>query len=443
MHTLFVPMLGFFPGRHQTFIQTLCKHFNVIVHEDLRWNITGKNVFNTSKISTEIGDVEKLDEFQTQWRTYRTYIARVAAESIGHQPDANLLNEHFQKIRPLLAESLKRALVLFEMVRQQRIDMVVTGADYIHYNRPFTFAAAKLGIPSVHIEHGLLALTPYPSNPELESHIRFASNYVVLDNELEVDIFSRYRRQANVTQLLPLGAPLDNSVACLPISEIDAKQFLGIPKHRKCVTVVLSWSEPTTPNAMVKYQQMEIEFVKTLFEAWRQSSCREGIHLIVKIHPAIRDFGELHGYKMLIRHIACTYGILPNLSIELDHLTEVVSASALVISWKASSVLWDAIMQNRKTALWYHISPAQQNEGLPMKLPLTHVTEAGVCTYFNTIEEAKRLFADILNESTVAQQQQTIEQFKRQWHLQKSTAHEKSVRIVEWMKQMLSIQKAE
>ena len=437
MRTLFLPMPGFFPKRHRTFIQALAANFNLILHDAVMWNISGKNITSTEHIAREIGNVEKLDEFAAHWNAYREFVASTMEDVLGRKASREHLEAHFSQAKPLLSESLKRALVLSEIRLTRPVDMVVSGADYIHYNRPFTFMAARLGIPSVHIEHGLLGLTPYPEDAQNAPHIKFASNYVILDNALEVDIFSKFRRQDNVQQLLPLGTPLDNSVATGNMDVKQAKQLFQVPPWKKCVTVLLSWSEPVTPYAPVTLQRKEVEFVRLIFRAWQRSAVRDRVHLILKCHPAVVDFGQYDNYKKFFRFLAYSHGATSNLTITEGALDEAMSASDLLVSWRRSSVLWDAMMKGRQTALWIPWTKPQTPDSLAPPYPSIAVVDAGLCQFVTDADELAEMFTNMFDEKAPVQFAERIEQFQNKWHLVPGTAEEKSNRIVEWIKNRL------
>ena len=436
MQTLFVPMPGYFPNRHRTFIETLCRNFNLILHDASAWNISGGNISHTTDVVKEIGDVTNLAEFQTQWDQYCNYTTRTLAQLLGHSPDRSTLDAHFRDMKPKLAEALKRALVLSEISKQTQIDMMVTGSDYTHYNRPFTFMAAREEIPSVHIEHGLLALTPYPGGTSLNWHMRFASNYVILDNPLEAHIFSKFRRQENIRELLPLGAPLDNSVATSGIDKTEAKKQLGIDGARKCVTIVLSWNEPNTPVSPVHNQRIEVEFVEFVMAGIKRlPECRD-VQLILKCHPAVVDFGQYNAYQNYFRYLASRHGIAENVTVTDTKLDEVVAASDLMLSWRTTSVLWDAIMRNRQAAVWLpHFST--KPEGHSEVSPQSAVSEAGICPYFKSDTELMDFLSGMFDDERQKTFRTQVAAFKTKWQLNPGSAVEKSERIVAWIKKTI------
>ncbi|MBN2340133.1 MAG: hypothetical protein JXX29_22320 [Deltaproteobacteria bacterium] len=431
--TLFLPMKNFFPSRHRTFIETLHAHFSLVVHEGEAWSFQGGDVSDTRFLNRQIGNVDRLNEFELHWNQYMQYVTTQLTSISGSPPSAEILDAHFQAAKPVVTESLKCSLLLGELVKEKKIAAVVTGADYTQYARPFVYMAAQLNIPTVHIEHGLFALEPYP---EIFRHeppsLPFASNYVILDNALETNIFSRYPRQSSVRELLPLGCPIDNSVSGSPMSMSSGKRKLHISPEKKCVTLVMSWNEPKTPGAPVLYQADEVEFVEMIFRSMLQAKHRKDIHIIIKFHPAVRDFQESHGMRLFYSNLASEYGLSHDVSIVTENLEETIASSNLVVSWRRSSVLWDAIMQNTPVAL---ALPARQREIYVDDDWSSHsaVSSAGLSAYIRNQQEAVEIFDRMFEPTEQYAFEQRVAEFKEKWNIFHRTASEKSAAIAQWL----------
>lgn len=437
--TLFLPMRNFFPNRHKTFISHLQKNFSLIAHEDEFWNMAGTNIINTKKISAEIGNIERLDEFHTQWAAYKIYIEETLHKALGFPPPERILAEHFQQSRTPLAESLKSALLLGEIAKEQKIDAIVCGADYTRFTRPIVFMAHNLGIPTIQIEHGLFSIQPYASICRSSAPTtRYASNYLLFDNELEVDILKSYKTQPSVKQLLALGTPLDNLVSEKQMSKEDARSALSIDPKKKCITLVLSWSEPRGPMALVRSQADEIEFVKFVLETLQSHEKRNDFHIIVKLHPAIADFKEQNGAKHFYAQLCATYGFINNVTILVKQLTETVAASDALLCCQFSSVLWDSIMQHKETALfppktlWKAYTDGDWNSH-------SAVASAGLSRYIKTRQELHQLLNDLYDKHRAKKFPAKLNGFTTRWNIKTETAAVKSQRIISWLKNDLPV----
>ena len=90
---------------------------------------------------------------------------------------------------------------------------VVTSADYDGLRRPWVLASRAQAIPTLCIEHGFLAPIPQPEvmKPEFRRHLAYASDFVNLDNEIEVgaarQAHAAMRPEATPPEFLAHGTP--------------------------------------------------------------------------------------------------------------------------------------------------------------------------------------------------------------------------------------------
>ncbi|MBN2527086.1 MAG: hypothetical protein JXR76_11885 [Deltaproteobacteria bacterium] len=431
----FLPMNTWFPNRHQTFIRTLSQHFTLVVHQPGQWAFQGENILDTTDVVERIGDVTTLLEFQTEWLSYRAFMLQAAEKMLGHALVADSSASHLENTKPIVAEALKTALVLDEMARQTSIDAVVTCTDYTPQARPVIYMAQQLGIPTVQVEHGLFSTHPYP--PPGTEHLSlapFASNFVILDNQLEVDIYQRYNLQSSVKQLLPLGTPLDNATGGVTLSTAAARRRLNISPGELCVTVGLSWSEPHGPVALAAQQAEEVMFVRFVFESVQLIPQKHTVRIFLKLHPAISNFRSLNAAQNFYAHLAMQYGLLSQTTILVDGLHDVIAAADLVVTRTYSSILWDCIMHDTPTAF---VTPyAWRNVHTPPAPPSSAVADAGLLTYIQRQSEFIQLIEAVSDSDTPNDYSQKREAFCQKWEIRSESPKVKSERIVKWLKEM-------
>lgn len=430
---LFLPMNTFFPNRHQTFIRHLHQHFGLVVHDGGRWTFASGDVIDTDKIQNRLGDITTLQEFKDEWNRYRRYIM----ETANTLPGITISSENdlagMESTKRIMADTLRSALILSEMARETRIDAVVTSTDYTRHARPILYMAAQLGIPTVHVEHGLFAMEPYPPPGQKQQTMApFASNYVILDNPLEVDIYQKRDLQSSVKQLLPLGTPLDNSTGGTSPNRQQARALLNISPDEACIALALSWSEPHGPDALFRRQANEVAWVQTVFETIQKSHWKNRVRILVKVHPAMKDFGQYAYVRNWYNQLAMNCGVYSQTQIMAEHLPETIAAADVVMAQSYSSVLWDSILQKTPTAI---ALPSLWTAGMgDSVIPDSAVSKAGLLSY---IRNESDLLSMIETNCTPGRQTEFSElthSFFKTWNIRSETAAIKSERIVKWLK---------
>jgi hypothetical protein len=430
---LFVPMNTFFPDRHQTFIQHLHRHFGLIVHETGPWSFSSGDVIDTTAVQQKLGDITTMKEFKDEWNHYCQFIIETANRLPGISLDSEKDLPGLETAKRTMASALGSALVFSEVARKTKIDAVVTCTDYTRHARPIVYMAAQLGIPTVHVEHGLFAIQPYPAEGQKRSAMApFASNFVILDNPLEVDIYTRRDLQPSVKELLPLGTPLDNSTAGASLNREQARTFFNISPDEHCITLALSWSEPHGPDAIFRRQADEVALVRKVFDSVQQSSLRNRMKIILKLHPAMKDFGQYPYVKNWFRQLALDCGMLSRTIITAEHLPETIAAADVVMAQTYSSVLWDSILQNTAAAialpsLWTPDTPDSA-------IPDSAVSAAGLLTYVRNETDLLGLIDANSTDSRRKEHGELTHAFFNRWDIRSETAAVKSERIVSWLK---------
>ncbi len=138
----------------------------------------------------------------------------VGPRTSGWRADEQYLQDTRQPKVPRLLLQEKRFRYF---VQRHLVDMVISGSDYASHSRAITRAARALGIPTLDLEHGYFftRIVPNLGRPRGKMPLIFASEFVNLDNELEVELLEGDTRNFpdQGTRFLGLGTPIDDLLA--------------------------------------------------------------------------------------------------------------------------------------------------------------------------------------------------------------------------------------
>jgi hypothetical protein len=433
MKTVYLPVQQYLPGRHDSFLKTIVKHFNVIMPASDRFDLDKRNITFAETIVKPADNVDKTPEFKKEWDKYISFVQN-EVKKISHQPVSNSeITAYLEKQKKTVIRRLMEALLFNSVAKQTKIDFVVASSDYAQQSRPVVFSAKQLGITTVNIDHGLFGTMSYPTIFKKKPNSpRYISDYVILDNNLEVDIISKYASPLVKSRYLPLGTPIDTSQQLNRHSPEEAKTVLGINPEPVTLTLILSWNEPNSPLGLVKLYTEEIHFVQSVLKILNSFHNKNEIQLIIKLHPTIADFGELSSYTRLLNRIVTKAGFEHCTFITSKNLNLVLEASDILLAWKESSVLWDGIMQGKLVAQMpgETLKTLYADNDLNSHNPLAR---AGLFQFITSDSQLKKLFETALDTNWKEQNRKRLNDFKQEWNLTYKSALEKSEIIANWL----------
>ena len=357
MKTVFLN--GLMPGRSRALIRALCREFIVvgtgyqIINDD-----PDINVIEPSDIVGEFdfaGNQEFLKNIVSQSEILSENLSRdVSISPLGPAPGWVMSQEkQSQMILPKVAHLLHQAQVFREFHKQQPVHMLISGADYSSHSRPIVLAARKLNVPTLDIEHGFFFSMLYSDFRPDEGRmpILFSSEYVNLDNELEVSLISDRLDScpAISPQLLSLGTPALTVANEAPEKQV-AMQSLGLDSSRQQVLLLGSWIEARMVGSLISGQLDTIKLYKDLFSSLARNKMGKEIDLMIKLHPADCTLQVLPHVTACLLDLAHQAG-LPAPTIYTDRLAEILGAADVVLSISWTSVLWDAFLMDKPAVI--------------------------------------------------------------------------------------------
>jgi hypothetical protein len=350
---------------------------------------------------------------------------------------------HMVEIRQQVLPRVERVLDLDHHFRRFQascpVSMVVSGSDYGSHSRAVVLAAKELGIPTLNIEHGFF-FTRFDWNlidgPGVLPTL-FASDFANLDNDLEVEVFSREAAHFPQvkTQFLGLGTPLGDTSA----RDLDSRTSaaaLGLAEDKKHVLMLGTWIEARAMNSVVQGQIDLIDTYEDLFRSLAPSDVRQNIDLVIKVHPADGHPEVFQGVKAGLEKMALSFG-LPMPLILSDRLPEALSACDVAITLGFSSVLYDIFQLGKPAVVMipdFLVPSRRENWQTELCVPL----RAKVMTVVESGADAWVQVGAAFRPENQQAFHRAAQELKQKYHLEYRSVVQKSAAIITWMEEFLS-----
>jgi len=433
---IYIPIEQFFVGRHDKFIENIIENFRVILSTEKHgFSLkSSKNIEYLEHIIPPLDKNELIKKFNNEIQKLADFL-QVNASKIYRDVDSKSIWDVVNSLKHKFLYTLIRAKQFQNLTKIRNIGLVIVSAEYTYISRPIVIEAKKRDIPVMDIEHGFFAVRPNPqvfNNKEYHKQIWFISDYLIVDNKLEADLFNTYARESQqyCPTLLPLGTPII-SPELNTILKKDAIKKLNLDPSKKTLGIFPSWAEPHSPLDIFKTQFEEARFFDFIFRAIKEYPNHSSLQKLVKLHPAIKSFGE----RSIINYIldrAASYGI-NDIQIYTDFLSEIMVASDYIISSASSSVLWEGLRNGKPVALKLSNSLLKAiNKNMLNKF--NNLTDCGLlhliinkndfCSFLDTYSEELRLKAF----------RKRIKSFMNKWEINPLSLEKKCLNIVNWIK---------
>jgi len=431
---------GLMPGRSRTLIRALCREFRVVgtgyqiinddpdinVHEPA--DIVGEFVF--------AGNQDFLKNIVTQAEILSENLSRDVSISPLGPAEGWVMNKdkQAQMILPKVAHLLHQTQVFREFHAQEPVHMLISGADYSSHSRPIVLAARELGVPTLDIEHGFFfSMMHSDFRPDKgRMPILFSSEYVNLDNSLEVSLISD--RLSNCPaispELLSLGTPA-LTVANEAPDQQKARKNLGLDNDRKQVLLLGSWIEARMVGSLITGQLDTIKLYTDLFASLARSDVHQEMDLMIKLHPADCTLQVLPHVSACLVDLAEQAG-LPAPTIYTDQLADILGAADVVMSISWTSVLWDAFLLDKPAVI---VPPNYLTESLkPGWREKGNVSlSEGVVRAAENADEAWQFVDECLKPEYKKIQTEKWDRMRQKYNLIDKSIEQKSQDITQWI----------
>ncbi len=342
--------------------------------------------------------------------------------------------KHLQMILPKVANLLAKVQIFRDFHAHQPVHMLISGADYSSHSRPVVLAARDLGVPTLDIEHGYFFNLMFSAFKPDQGYIPtiFSSDYVNLDNQLEISIMTDHLEPYPTIspQLLGLGTPAI-TVADEAPDQNTARKNLGLDDPRKQVLLLGSWIEARMAGSLLAGQFDTINLFKDLFAALARGGMAEKADLMIKLHPADCKPQVLPHVSACLMDLAQQVG-LPPPTIYTDRLAEVLAAADAVLAISWTSVLWDAFLMDKPAVmllpnyLTESFKPGWRQKG---SIPLVE----GVVRAAASADEAWQMVEDCLLPEHQVEFATRCRQVRTKYGLKDKSVEQKSRDIALWV----------
>ncbi len=438
MKTVFIN--GLMPLRSRIFIRALCREFTVVgsgfeaLAEDPEIQ-----VIEPAAVIGEMDykqDPEFLQEIADQAEILAACLVRDAAASpLGPPADWTLgRQKYLEMVVPRVAFLLHRARVFRDFQARQPVHMLISGADYSSHSRPMVLAAKNLGVPTLDIEHGFFFTQMFAAFKPDRGYLPtlFASDYVNLDNRMEVSIMSDHLGDYPTISptLLELGTPADTVADSAPEKQA-ARLTLGLDPQRKQVLLLGSWIEARLTGSLISGQLDTINLFREIFTSLAQSPAKDQLDLMVKLHPADCNSQVLPHVSACLKDLAESVG-LPAPTIYSDRLGETLAAADVVLAVSWTSVLWDCFLLEKPAVmllpdyLTQTLKPGWREAG---SIPLA----AGVMLAAADAPEAWRLIQNCLDSDYQTQLSAKCLNLRQKYGFEGKSVEKISRDITQWV----------
>jgi hypothetical protein len=437
MNSIFV--VGIFTDRNRAFFELLCENFRVFAFKSHTRCFSG---LNFSFAEDVVGEVPfPYADFAWELRETADETERLLAQLLaGDEKTSELSQDEFSELHNIAFNVYSSALLFSHLADKVKIDIVVVNADYSASRRPVVIEAKGRGIPVLDIEHGFFAMQPEPSvlNEDFLPVTANISDYVNLDNVLEVDIWQQYyalTELKSATHFIANGTP--NDISYNPnLSREDALATLGLAPGKFILTLVGSWIEARIPSYLFNAQIEQVEFYKFVFQSLRDYPRKDNLQLVVKLHPAFGHQQVMNDVRGYLQNIAEQCG-LKDVLIKLDHLSEILSASDLIICTSRTSVLWESFLAS-VPALIYPAQSVVKRVFKPGQMNQSNTLfRSGVMQYITEPAELR----ERIDHYSLTENKQAYRELAQdvcdKFEIKPLTAAEKSQNLCKWIREYL------
>ena len=438
MKTVFIN--GLMLDRSRALIRALCREFTVVglgcqgLIEDPEITIHDPSEF-LGKMDFA-GNQEFRSRVASQIKVLGEKLARdVSASPLGPPEGWSLSPQQYsQMVVPRVAHLLQLGQIFRDFHAHQPVHMLISGSDYSSHSRPMVLAARDLGVPTMNIEHGYffsLMFSKYrPDQGRIP--ILFSSEYVNLDNPLEVSLISDHLQDFPTIspQLLDLGTPA-LTVADQAPSKESALESLGLETRRKQVLLLGSWVEARLAGSLISGQLDTIDLFTEIFAALARSDVRQQMDLMIKLHPADCLPQVFPHVSACLTDLALQAG-LPAPTIYSARLAEVLAAADVVLTVSWTSVLWDAFLLDKPSVILlptYLAESYKPGWHLKGNIPLTE----GVMRMACDADEAWSFIDQCLQPGYQQELATRCDQVRLKYRLNDKSVEQKSRDITQWI----------
>jgi len=291
---------GLFGIRHSELLSELCQRYNVITYKNENFGNNTRISFIEDVVNININTI--LPEYSDN--VYR--LLRFTENNLQKILETKTVEPLEKQDVKHISETVFRIFVKLEMfkeyIKENKIDLFITSADYSGERAPFVLEAKKNGIPTLNISHG------YDSNIRPDKEIWKPGKFPY---------------------------PNFNS-AC---------DVLGINKNKIVITYCWSWCEVILPSK-VQFDFMEqAEHNKQILLKIFQLPNISEVELIFKMHPIFDQFSDTYiGIQNYVKKLASKNNINQNMVFTIDKNPEVLAVTDLLVSPHFSSIIWEALI---------------------------------------------------------------------------------------------------
>jgi len=437
MTTIFAT--GLFADRHQHFIRKLCQEFEVLTFKGGGLEVLQDISYQYAEDCLEASAQNiSLENYVWEMHQGLSFVEKQLEEIFPNDPKSTLTTAEFLKFHQMSFSVIRDTRVFRNLLQVTKIDMVVTCADYDSTKRRnVVMVARENGIATLNIDHG--SHFPYMPRELFKENmwrtLRNAAEYVNVDNVLEEEALKGYfdaERPGAKSSFIVCGTPMDQSYDP-SLSRESASEELKLDPDTFHLTLMGTWDGGSNLSSMVQSQVDYVEFLDNFLEAFATFPRKDELQIIFKLHPAHGRpdvfFDVKRAWENKVKKIGGKSPI-----VIADRLTEVVSASDLIVSPGFTSVQWDTFLADVPSLV------------LPLDSYVAKIKDPEMMKQANEMYQ-KKLLRVVLNQEELWQEvdffmcQDNLQQYKKDI---KSFKEEKSIemespaikvdRLCDWIK---------
>ena len=433
------------PQVNKRFLTHLCREFRVIAFQGF--------ISEMQKVGMQDLPITALEELvspenlqipedEVLWELYR-YLGHMDARlsalpSEGSRP--LFAKEDFSPILQMARDIAYRTAGFRNLAKRVKIHLLIVNSDWIYGKRCLVVEAQRLGIPTLNIEHAFYAWLPEPEAYRFRPPLRFLSDYVNLDNELDKEIVEKYYKAAEYERkitFLANGTPTDTDydITCTSTSEtLDLSSF---ERDRFTITLVGMWIPMFRVSAAFQAQIEVAETYKAILASLAAFSEEERPQVVVKLHPKSSLTNSFADEKRFLQRLSDELEVRIAL-ITAQHLPEILALSDLAVFPGFTSAVWDAFMASVPGIVYL---PPSYLEHTFHKEKLNNsnlLCRSGCLRYVFSPHEFTDTVRFYMDPDNHTQCRIAMEQIRAQKGIGHRSVEEKSERICNWIKQMFA-----
>ena len=435
------------PQMNRTFFHYLCKNFRVYAVKGL-YDDFAKLYGEEDLLNLEVklvDDIVRMDEDRVgelishRVNDYLGYLEGKMPDVLGPQITPSLGRDDVSSAGRTAYGVLRGAMVFRELTNHVTIDLVIVNSDWIHTRRAIVLEAKRLGIPTLNIEHGHYSLQPEYDAFKRRPELRFVSDIVNLDNEIELSIIKEYYDRSGFGEdktFVVNGTPNDLSHD-RTITPMVAREKLKLKADSFVITVGASWLPMMAASFAFRRQIELVDTYRSILKVLKRLEETNRIEVIIKLHPKSSYTGSFSDEKKYLEVMAKDLGVSVALITDQD-LPDVLAATDLLVCTGLSSVLWDAAAASIPGIRYLQPGYVRENfhqDLLQTKNPFFH---ADCAHYVFSENELLEKVEHYLDEKNYIAFQKRIEATRKKFKVEDQLVEEKCERICEWVKSYLT-----